>query len=600
MNRRGIWIALCATLLLAPSLALAGDAQGTLAFTVSMERPNTHYYHVVLRCQGLPGQTQDFKMPAWTPGYYRVMDHARHVVDFRAENGRGDALAWEKTAKNTWRVRSDAASTVVVRYDVYAFARSVADCYLDDSRAFISPTGLFMHVAGLIDHPVTVTIEPHSSFGQISTGLDPVRSRPGTFSAPNFDVLYDCPILVGNQEMVSFEVQGIPHTVALTEPGDFDRDRLVTVLKQMVEAAVAVVGDIPYRHYTFLMLGPGRGGLEHQNSMAVFTELPNLDDPDDYQRWLGFIAHEFFHLYNVKAIRPIALGPFDYDRENYTNLLWLSEGGTVYYQNVILNRAGFMTRDEFLKQFQRSIANYENIPGHRFQSAAQSSFDVWLYFLRRDGDSANTTISYYDKGAALSLLLDLKIRHETQNHRSLDDVMRTLYQTYYQQKNRGFTDQEFRQVCETIAGCDLAEFFEVYVATTADIDYRKYLAYAGLQIALEPKETAGACLGADVRDQEGRLVVTGIRWDSPAARVGLGVEDEIIALDGQRLTSRSLRDLLESHEPGDVVSVLFSRRDRMREVEVILGQETERSFAITPLPNPDESQACILDNWLKR
>ncbi len=599
MRHRVRLIAYCAALFLTCSLTHAQDTQGTLAFTVSMERPNTHYYHVVLRCEGLKGQTQDFKMPAWTPGYYQIMDHARNVLNFRAEDGQGKPLPSNKIAKNAWHVRSGQASVIAVSYDVYAFNRSVADCYLDDSRAYISPTGLFMHVAGLISHPVTVTVEPYADFSRVSTGLDPVRSRPRTFSAPNFDVLYDCPILVGNQEVISFEVQGIPHRVAVTEPGDFDREQLTAVLKQIVEAAVAVVGDIPYRHYTFLMLGPGRGGLEHQNSMAVFTEVPNLDDPNDYQRWLSFIAHEFFHLYNVKAIRPIALGPFDYDRENYTNLLWLSEGGTVYYENLILNRAGFMTRDECLEQFRQNIANYENVPGHRFQSATQSSFDVWLYFLRHGGDSVNTTVSFYDKGVALSMLLDLKIRHETKNRRSLDNVMRTLYRTYYQQKNRGFTDQEFRQVCETIAGCGLSEFFDVYASTTADIDYRKYLAYAGLQIDVEPKKDGGAYLGADVRDQGSVLVVTGIRRDSAAARAGLSVEDEIIALDGERVTSRSLRETLDSRQPGDTVRVLFSRRDQIREIEAVLGRQAERGLAITPLPNPDELQAEILNSWLK-
>lgn len=593
------WLILCALLLGASSSVLGRERNGTFAFTVSMERPSTHYYHVVLRCEGLQSATQDFKMPAWTPGYYQIMDHARSVVNFHADDGQGRSLAWEKTAKNTWRVRSDGAPVIVVSYGVYAFARSVADCYLDDSRAFISPTGLFLHVAGLLDHPATVTIRPHPSFRRVSTGLDPIEGRPNTYSAANFDVLYDCPIMVGNQEVISFEVRGIPHTVALTEPGDFDRENLVSVLKRMVEAAVAIIGDIPYRHYTFLMLGPGRGGLEHQNSMAVFSELPDLDDPEDYQRWLGFIAHEFFHLYNVKAIRPIALGPFDYDRENYTNLLWLSEGGTVYYQNLILNRAGFMTREDCLEQFQRSIASYENIPGHQYQSATQSSFDVWLYFLRRGGDSANTTISYYDKGAALSLLLDLKIRHETANRRSLDDVMRTLYQTYYQQKNRGFTDQEFRQVCETTAGGDLSEFFDVYASTTAEIDYRKYLAYGGLQISIEPKEGSGAYLGADVRDQDGKVVVTAVRRDSPAAHAGLSVEDEIIALDGERVTSRSLREMLESRQPGQPARILFARRGKIAEIEVVLGREMERSFAITPLPDPDELQAEILHSWLK-
>jgi len=387
-----------------------------------MEQPGTHYYHVTLRCTGLKGQTQEFKMPVWTPGYYKIMDYARNVRGFRAEDEQGRELVWDKTAKNTWRVQSKGAGSVTISYDVYAFDRSVADSLLDDSRAFISPTGVFMHLAGQLQRSATVTIEPHPSFAHISTGLDAANGEPNTFSAANFDTLYDCPILVGNQDVLSFDVRGVPHEVAVIGSGEFDRQRLTSTLSRLVETASDIVNEMPYRHYTFLMLGEGRGGLEHLNSMAVYTKVPDFNDPN-HRSWLTFIAHEFFHLYNVKAIRPVALGPFDYDRENYTNLLWFSEGGTVYYENLIANRAGFLSRDRCLEQFAQSIANCERGTGHQFQSATQSSFDVWLYFLRRDGDVRSTTISYYDKGATLTMLLDLKIRHETEGRRSLDDVM---------------------------------------------------------------------------------------------------------------------------------------------------------------------------------
>jgi len=587
-----VWLAVA-------SLAIAEEPKGSLAFTVSMKQPSTHYLHVALRCQGIRAETLDFKMPAWTPGYYKIMDYARNVVDFRAEDGQGRTLAWEKTSKGTWQVRSKGADSVTVSYDVYAFAQTVADSFLDDTRAFLSPTGLFMYVAGRLRLPATVTIEPPANLSRISTGLDPVEGRANTFRAADFDVLYDCPILVGNQEVLSFEARGIPHRVAIIEPGKFDRDRLVAMLKRIVETAMAVIDDIPYRHYDFLFLGEGRGGLEHSNSMAVYTKVPDLDDANDLHRWQGFIAHEFFHLYNVKSIRPIALGPFDYDQENYTNLLWLSEGVTVYYEDLICNRAGYLGRDEFLKRLRKSIVNYEGKPGHRLQSATQSSFDVWLYFLRPGGDTGNTTISYYDKGDVLGMLLDLKIRHETRNQRSLDDVMRRLYRTYYKDKGRGFTDQELRQVCETTAGCPLTEFFDVYASTPADIDYAKYLAYAGLEIQVEPNTVPGASLGAATREQEGTLAISSVERDSPAAKAGLSVDDEIIGLDGTRVSAKTLADKLKAAAPGDKVRLLYARRDQIREVEVVLGPSTEPNFKIQPMPNPDPLQAEILKDWLK-
>jgi predicted metalloprotease with PDZ domain len=597
MNRSRI-IVFWAVFIVATSFALGQKPEGTMAFTVSMERPNTHYYHVAFRCDGLKGEVQDFKMPSWTPGFYLIMDYAKNVLGFKAEDGAGNPLAWEKTTKNTWRVRSGRTASILVSYDVYAFGRSVADSSLDDSQGFISPTGVFMHIAGRIQHPVTVSVKPFPDWSIVSTGLDSVEGRPNTFFAPDFDVLYDCPILVGNQEILPFEVRGIPHAFVGSNMGAFDRGKFVSDLKRMVEAAVALIGEIPYKHYTFISIGQGRGGLEHGNSVALTFDASGLNSLEGTRRWLSFVCHEFFHLYNVKRIRPIALGPFDYDQENYTHLLWVSEGISVYYEDLILKRAGLLNRDEYVERARSNIASYENVPGHLFQSATESSFDTWIQFFNRGGNAANTTISYYDKGAALGMLLDLKIRNETKNRKSLDDVMRTLYQRYYKEKKRGFTDGEFREVCETAAGCSLAEIFD-YASTVKDIDYRKYLAYAGLDIDVQPRELAGAFLGAATRDQEGKPVVASVEWDSPAERAGLSAEDEIIALDGVRMTSKTMDDLLNQKKPGDKVKVLISRRSTIREFEVVLGKKNERSFALKPVANPTPLQAAILEDWLK-
>ncbi|MCX6567671.1 MAG: M61 family peptidase, partial [Candidatus Aminicenantes bacterium] len=375
--------------------AQARAAAPVLSITVSMEKPSTHYYHVDIRADGLKGEAQDFKMPAWTPGFYRIMDYAKNVKDFKAEDGANRPLAWEKTAKNTWRVRSGRAASIVVSYDVYAFTRFCADSYLGDDGGFITPAGLFMHVAGRLKDPVAVTVLPPPDWKSVSTGLDPVVGRPNTFTAPDFDTLYDCPMLIGNQEILTFEVAGRTHTVAAYDLGTADRAKFTGDLKKIVEASLALMGELPYRHYTFLIIGPGGGGLEHLNSTAVTLSPASLANPQSYKGWLSFIAHEYFHLFNVKAIRPVALGPFDYDRENYTNMLWVSEGLTVYYEFILLDRAGLMTRDEVLERLGSTIANYENAPGRHHQPATASSFDTWINFFNRGEHSANTTISYY-------------------------------------------------------------------------------------------------------------------------------------------------------------------------------------------------------------
>jgi len=595
-------LVLISIILLLPLTSVLGqNPDGSMAFTVSMEAPNSHYYHVLFQCNDIKGESVDFKMPSWTPGYYWIENFAKNVLNFRTEDGKGTSLEWQKTSKNTWRVKSGNAQALTVSYDVYAFTQSVADPFLDDGRGYISPAGIFMYVDGRLRHPATVTVVPYEKWTKVSTGLDPVKGQPNTFFAKDFDVLYDCPILVGNQQILSFDVQGIPHSVAIENPGTFDRQKFVADLKKMVEAGVGVIGEIPYQHYTFIIMGEGRGGLEHRNSMAVFSSgsIYNPENPAQYRGWLSFLAHEYFHLYNVKRIRPIALGPFDYDKENYTHLLWFSEGVTVYYEYLILNRAGLMTRDDCLERLRRSIASYENIPGHLFQSATEASFDTWIQFFSRGDNARNTTISYYDKGCALGMLLDLKIRHETKNKKSLDDVMRTLYRQFYKEKQRGFTDEEFRSVCEGIAGCPLPEILDVYSSTVKDIDYPKYLAYAGLTIDVAYKDLPGAFLGTTTQERGGDVVITGIEWDSPAWRIGLSAQDVILAIDGVKATSQQLVEALKSKKAGEKVKILVSHRDLTREIEVVLGMKKERTFQMTPIANPSPLQAAILSDWLK-
>ena len=569
-----------------------------IEYTISMENPNNHYFHVSLVYTGFKDKSVDLKMPVWTPGYYMIMDYPKYIVGFRATDESGQELAWEKTSKNRWKIQTGKTNSLQVQYDVFAFKTSVADSFLDDGRGFISPTGIFMYPAGHKDYPVTVIIKPYEKFSGISTGLDPVEGSINTFYAPDFDVLYDCPILAGNQEILEFEADGIPYTIAAEDLGSVDRAELTADFKKIVETSTTLIGEKPYSHYTFIMMNRGMGGLEHTNSMAVFTNRLNFSSKASANGWLSFIAHEFFHLYNVKTIRPKALGPFDYDDENYTTMLWFSEGGTVYYEYLILNRAGFFNRDDVYRALQRSISNYEKIPGHLFQSAAQSSFDTWMLFFNRSENASNTTISYYDKGCALTMLLDLKIRYESGNEKSLDDVMRELYQVYYKDKKRGFKDQEFREVCEKAAGTSLDEIFDLYIPTIHDIDYSKYLGYAGLTIDLNPVELPGAWTGITTRQDNENLVITGVEWDSPAYKAGLSPLDVIKEVNGEKANEGVLNNIMDATNPGSKISLTITHRNITETFEVETGTKKVRSFEIKSLPNPSPQQTAILDKWL--
>jgi predicted metalloprotease with PDZ domain len=573
-------------------------AAGTMAFTVSMPRPASHYFHITFRCEGLKGAVQDFEMPAWMPGFYKVLDYEKNVTNFRVADGAGQLLPWEKVSRNTWRVASDEAAAILVDYDVFGNMSFPAQSFLDAQRAFLAPPGVFMHVAGQLRNPVTVAVTLPAGWSQISTGLDPVQGRPATFSAPDFDVLYDCPILMGSQEVRQFEVRGVPHKVVIENiPETVDRQKIVADLKQIVGTATRLIGDIPYTHYTFFLIGMGNGGIEHGNSAACLFNGKSLADAKGYQSWLSYVSHEYFHNFNVKRIRPIALGPFDYETENLTNMLWVSEGLTVYYEDIVMVRAGLMTPGEYLAMMTSAMARFENTPGRRYQSATESSLQTWGG--SGFGGDRNTTISYYDDGAMLGAMLDLKIRNESGNRKSLDDVMRTLYRTYYQEKKRGFTDAEFREECERAAGAPLAEVFE-YASTTKGIDYAKFFAYAGLHIDDAPQGAPGTSLGVDTQTLDGKLLITDVMAGSPAQNAHLQAHDEIQGLDGVPASTKVLSDLLAAKKPGDKVKIRILRAGEPQDLTVTLGKNVKHAFSVAPMTAPSPLQAAILKDWLRK
>lgn len=464
-----------------------------LVYTVTMPQPGSHKFHLELQCNGLRGDTITFRMPRWMPGYYQIMNYAQNLENLAATDDNGSNLTVIPVNENTWRIPGVSGKPFRVTYDVKADRRFVANSYLDTTHAYIVPEALFLYIEGSLDLPVLVKIDCSDRWTGIATGLDPVFGTSREFTAPDFDILYDCPLLIGElEELPSFRVNGIEHRFIGYGMGAFDRHLFMDNLKKVVESAVALMGDIPYKQYTFIGIGPGRGGIEHLNNTTVTFTGEGLETPEGMAGTMGFLGHEYFHNYNVKRIRPFELGPFDYDRGNKTYLLWVSEGLSVYYEYLVLERAGLMNERQLLDRFAQDITTLENNPGRKHQSLAQASYETWSDGpFGKQGADAGKSISYYVKGPVVGLLLDFAIRHATENSKSLDDVIRYLYNHYYKKLGRGFTDAEFQRSCEEIAGTSLVKFFE-YIYTTKDLNYDKYLSYAGLEL----KEYAGTDKGA--------------------------------------------------------------------------------------------------------
>ena len=462
-----------------------------LHYTVSMNDPGNHLFRVSLECREINQDTIDFRKPVWMPGYYQIMEYPGNVRNFSVTSS-GKPLPFTKTNSNTWRVISGKTSSLTVKYEVFSDRKFVANNYLDATHAYIVPAATFMYICGKINVLVNVTVVPYSSWRNIATGLERTEKNSNSFTAPDFDILYDCPLLVGNlEELPSFTIDGINHRFIAYNPGDFNRQEFMSALEKTVKAAINIIGDIPYDEYTFIGIGPGAGGIEHLNNTTVSFSGRRLESPEGLKGMLKFLAHEYFHHYNVKRIRPYELGPFDYSREARTNLLWVSEGLTVYYEYLIVRRAEIINDEELFSSLEGDINAYENDPGREYQSLVQASYQTWS-----EGPFGNKlpgpdrSISFYNKGSVVGLILDLAIRNATQNEKSLDDVMRHLYFTYYKKLGRGFTDAEFQQACEEIAGISLSNEFE-YVYTMRELDYSKYLSFAGLSISEETDSKTG-------------------------------------------------------------------------------------------------------------
>jgi len=591
-----LWLFI-ALLLFKPPVVFA-QSQDPVQFTVTMPNPADHTFHVVMECKVGPHETARFKMPAWSPGYYQIMDFEAFVSNFQVTDQDGKKLFWDKKEKNEWHVEKAKATSVHIEYDVLTTREFVGTSFLDKEHGYIVPAGICMYPENEIKRPVEITIKPDANWKNVATGLDLISGKNFTYTAPDFDILYDSPILIGNlEELPAFEVKGISHRFIGYKMGDFDRAKFMQDLKKMVTEASGLIGDIPYKHYTFLGIGPGRGGIEHLNSTAVSFDGAQLSNPAARLQILAFLTHEYFHHYNVKRIRPVELGPFNYDKGSKTNMLWVSEGLTVYYEYPVLNRAGLMTETEALDAFRSLIVSLETQPGRLYQSLAQASAETWSDGPSgRVNDEFNKTISYYVKGPIVGLMLDFKIRHETNNKKSLDDVMRTLYQDFYQKQNRGFTETEFRKVCEKIAGTSLDEIFH-YVYTTKELDYVKYFGYAGLNIDVKPKQLPGAYLGIKAKMQNDSLVVSSVDWDSPAWKAGVRKGNVIVHVDGKLATETDIAYIFPDKKAGDKINLSLIKNDTKVDYSIILSAKSERSFAIAPMPNPDKLQAAILKDW---
>jgi predicted metalloprotease with PDZ domain len=615
MHRRRV-VCAAAFLLALPLLAAAQTTPVDISFTVAMPRPHTHLFDIEVAIKRTTAGPQEERlvMPVWTPGSYMVREFARHVQDFAAADTAGQPLKFEKTNKDTWRVVTNGAREWHATYRVYANELSVRTSELNSGHAFWNNATLLMYLEGFLKNPSTVRVLAPDVW-KVATGLPPVVGQKNTYRAENFDILYDSPFEASNFKTLVFNVKGVPHRIVIDGEGNYEPERMRLDVQKIVEAEVAIVGEIPYHDYTFILhlRSNAGGGLEHLNSTALgyprfgfrirsgdraTSAGPNPSESfeRDYRGFLSLVAHEFFHLWNVKRIRPDALGPFDYTQENYTKVLWVAEGITDYYADLSLRRAGLITESEFLSATARSMQQLQNTPGRLEQTVEESSFDSWIKYYRQDENSINSQVSYYDKGALLGLLLDLEIRKRSNGAKSLDDVLRYLYAEFFK-KNRNYGPSDFQKACELMAGSSLDEFFNKYVRGVVELDYNGALEAAGLRLDTT-SGTGGVYFGADVAMEDDRLMVRRVYAGSPAYEQGLNAGDQIVAMDNMRVTREFFNARIAEKKPGDLINLTIFRFDDLSTLLIKLGERREGTYRIVPLPNATEAQKRIYRGWL--
>lgn len=576
-----------------------------VSYRVSMPRPHSHLFEVQAH---FPAHADEVvvALPVWTPGSYLVREYARHVQELKVLGADDAPVPFERIDKRSFRVKAG-KKPFRLQYKVYANELTVRTSHLDGTHGYFNGATLFYYCEELRGREHRVAVQPPEGWAVTA----PLERQGPDFIAPNYDELVDSPFEVGKHTPISFTAAGVPHEVVLWGEPQLDEKKLTADLQRIVEAEAAMFGGLPMKRYVFFIYATdkGRGGLEHKASTALLFPRTGFSSSKGWEDFLTLAAHEYFHLWNVKRIKPKRLVPFDYSQENYTQLLWAFEGGTSYYDNLLVRRAGLMGPNRYLVRLGESLTALHTTPGRTVMPLTEASLLAWVKHYRPDENTPNTAISYYLKGEIVCCLLDLTIRRATKDHKSLDDVMRLLWQRYGDES--GVPEDGVEAAATEIAGIDLKAFFDRALRSTADLDYSVF-AHVGLEARFRVRESAAdkggsaprlkagedkpkGWLGISTKGQSG---IATVLEGSPAMEAGLYADDEVVALDGNKIDAPALVARSEERKPGDKVKLTVFRRERLTELVVTLGLKPPDAVYLARVDRPTEEQKAAYKAWL--
>jgi len=570
-----------------------------------------HHFEVECHIEH-PDASQRLSLPSWIPGSYLLREFARHVVEIDAHSA-GRSVTIEKVDRSSWCC-SGTEADLTVRATIYAFDQSVRGSYVDRRRAYFNGPCLFLSPEHGAEEPVELHIEapadPHCNEWRVATAMQPVDVDArgfGVYQAVNYDELIDHPVEIGDFASVEFGAAGVPHRFVVAGRFDSDLERVAADLRQLCECQIEFFGPpAPFDRYLFLghAVGNGYGGLEHRASSSLIfnrDDLPKPGEtgvPKEYRRFLGLASHEYFHSWHVKRTKPAAFTPYRLDRRNYTRLLWVFEGVTSYYQELMLLRSDLIGVEAYLQRVGEQLTRVYRTPGRFKQSLAEASFDAWDIFYQPEANHPNASISYYTKGALTALALDLTLRRASDAELTLDDIVREMWRRHGA-RDLGVSEQGFEALAIEFGGDELREFFELAVRGTDDLPLAQLLADFGLALrfraAVGPKDSGGnpqssaapLSIGASFRHHPRGLALVTVFDDGPAQRAGLSPADVVIAIDGLMIDERNLAKRLARLEADERVRVTVFRGDELMTTELTL----ERAPADTCYLELDEHAA---------
>ena len=565
-----------------------------LHYQIEFDDYRQHLAHVTLRFVAEP--TQVLSLPTWIPGSYLIREFAKHLESVRAYDEEGRLLEIEKFEKNKWRLFNTDYELITVEYDVYAYDLSVRGAYVDQTRLYINPACACLGLEGQEHKAIEVEIflPPELKHFQLATGLKYRSLVKGRFTleADNYAQLIDSPFELAEQTRFSFDAEGIAHEFVVSGKHAMNTERMQQDITKICATQIQMFGSVPFKDYTFMTMATGNsyGGLEHPNSTSLITprqDLPKANEPEqpseDYQRFLGLCSHEYFHSWLVKFIRPENFVNYDLNKEGYTSLLWIFEGFTSYYDDLLLLRSGVINQDAYLKLLKSQIERYLQNPGRLIQTVAESSFDAWVKFYRQDENSNNAGTSYYNKGCLVALCLDLGLRLRGS---SLDALMRKLYENA--QQGIQVNQRTIYELCKELTGDSWIEQINHLINTTDELPLDQLLPEFG--ISYQTQDDKSLPFGLKLSDKPEGVVVQQARREGTGAQAGLSAHDVIIAIDGLKASEKLLASYAKQQ---GTFRVLAFRRDELTQFEVTAA---EIGLASVELKVADQAKA---EQWLK-